>query len=69
MVTVADGQISIVTSGSVLNYDLLRKKRSLKVLHLPLGLLINFNVPLIKQGIHRKLNLGWRELDPTRSRP
>ena len=32
----------------------------LKVLNLPLGLLINFNVPLIKLGIHRKLNLSYR---------
>ena len=29
----------------------------LKILRLPLGLLINFNVPLIKDGIHRILNL------------
>ena len=35
----------------------------LKVLNLPLGLLINFNVPLIKNGIHRKLNLSYRGQD------
>ncbi len=28
----------------------------LKLTHLPLGLLINFNVPLIKDGIHRVFN-------------
>ena len=32
----------------------------LRLLHLPLGLLINFNVPLIKDGIHRVLNLDFR---------
>jgi GxxExxY protein len=32
----------------------------LKLLELPLGLLINFNVPLIKDGIHRILNLNFR---------
>ncbi len=32
----------------------------LKLLNLPLGLLINFNVPLIKDGIHRVLNLGFQ---------
>jgi GxxExxY protein len=32
----------------------------LKLLRLPLGLLINFNVPLIKDGIHRILNLDFR---------
>ena len=31
----------------------------LKLFDLPLGLLINFNVPLIKDGIHRILNLGF----------
>ncbi len=35
----------------------------LKLLELPLGLLINFNVPLIKDGIHRILNLSFRS-DP-----
>jgi GxxExxY protein len=29
----------------------------LKLMNLPLGLLINFNVPLIKDGVHRVLNL------------
>lgn len=33
----------------------------LRLLHLPLGLLINFNVPLIKDGTHRVLNLGFRD--------
>jgi len=33
----------------------------LRLLKLPLGLLINFNVPLIKDGIHRILNLDFRE--------
>lgn len=32
----------------------------LKLLKLPLGLLINFNVPLIKEGITRVLNLDFR---------
>lgn len=32
----------------------------LKVLDFPLGLLVNFNVPLIKDGIHRKLNHYYR---------
>lgn len=32
----------------------------LNLLELPLGLLINFNVPLIKDGIHRVLNLQFR---------
>ena len=35
----------------------------LRLLQLPLGLLINFNVPLIKDGIHRILNLDFRS-DP-----
>jgi GxxExxY protein len=38
----------------------------LKLLDLPLGLLINFNVPLIKDGIHRILNLNFRS-PPTAS--
>jgi GxxExxY protein len=33
----------------------------LKILNLPLGLLINFNVPLIRDGIRRKLNLAYRQ--------
>ena len=32
----------------------------LKILKLPLGLLINFNVPLIKDGITRVLNLDFQ---------
>ena len=32
----------------------------LRLLQLPLGLLINFNVPLIKDGITRVLNLDFR---------
>jgi GxxExxY protein len=32
----------------------------LKLLHFPLGLLINFNVPLIKDGITRVLNLNFQ---------
>ena len=32
----------------------------LKLLELPLGLLINFNVPLVRDGIHRILNLSLR---------
>ena len=32
----------------------------LKILKLPLGLLINFNVPLIKNGISRILNLDFQ---------
>lgn len=41
----------------------------LKVLNRPIGLLINFNVPLIRQGVHRKLNLGYRQPDRPRSEP
>lgn len=38
----------------------------LRLLKLPLGLLINFNVPLIKDGISRVLNLDFRpSLSPT----
>lgn len=37
----------------------------LKLLNLPLALLINFNVPLIRDGIHRVLNLSLRHSDPT----
>ena len=33
----------------------------LKLLRLPLGLLINFNVPLIKNGITRILNLDFQQ--------
>ena len=33
----------------------------LKLLKLPLGLLINFNVPLIKDGITRVLNLDFQK--------
>ncbi|MBX3736798.1 MAG: GxxExxY protein [Candidatus Didemnitutus sp.] len=32
----------------------------LRLLHLPLGLLINFNVPLLKDGLHRVLNLDFQ---------
>jgi len=32
----------------------------LKLLQLPLGLLINFNAPLLKDGIHRVLNLDFQ---------
>jgi GxxExxY protein len=38
----------------------------LRLLKLPLGLLINFNVPLIKDGITRVLNLDFRQ--PTDAR-
>jgi GxxExxY protein len=39
----------------------------LKLLRLPLGLLINFNVPLIKNGITRVLNLDFQtEVKPAR---
>ena len=37
----------------------------LKLLELPLGLLINFNVPLIKDGIQRILNLSFQTDAPT----
>jgi GxxExxY protein len=37
----------------------------LRLLKLPLGLLINFNVPLIKDGITRVLNLDFRSSSPT----
>ena len=38
----------------------------LRLLKLPLGLLINFNVPLIKDGLTRVLNLDFRPpLSPT----
>jgi GxxExxY protein len=36
----------------------------LKLLRLPLGLLINFNVPLIKDGINRVLNLEFQTEAP-----
>jgi GxxExxY protein len=36
----------------------------LKLLREPLGLLINFNVPLIRDGIHRILNLDFQTNDP-----
>jgi GxxExxY protein len=36
----------------------------LRLLQLPLGLLINFNVPLIKDGITRVLNLDFRAPTP-----
>jgi GxxExxY protein len=36
----------------------------LRLLKLPLGLLINFNVPLIKDGITRVLNLDFRSASP-----
>lgn len=32
----------------------------LRLVNFPLGLLINFNVPLIRDGIHRILNLRWQ---------
>jgi len=32
----------------------------LRFLRLPLGLLINFNVPLLKDGLHRVLNLDFQ---------
>ena len=32
----------------------------LRLLGLPLGLLVNFNVPLLKDGVHRVLNLDLR---------
>jgi GxxExxY protein len=32
----------------------------LRLLHRPLGLLINFNVPLLKDGVHRVLNLDFK---------
>jgi len=32
----------------------------LRLLHQPLGLLINFNVPLMRDGIHRVLNLEFQ---------
>jgi iron complex transport system substrate-binding protein len=31
----------------------------LRILHQPLGMLINFHVPRIREGIHRVLNLAW----------
>ncbi len=34
----------------------------LRLMRLPLGLLINFNVPLIKDGINRVLNLDFRNV-------
>ena len=36
----------------------------LRIMRLPLGLLINFNVPLIKDGISRVLNLDFRHDGP-----
>jgi len=40
----------------------------LRLLRLPLGLLINFNVPLIKDGITRVLNLDFRSQTEARRR-
>ncbi len=41
----------------------------LRLSRLPLGLLVNFNVPLLKEGLHRVLNLDFqtplRESSPT----
>ncbi len=38
----------------------------LRLLHLPLGLLINFHAPLLKEGLHRILNLDFQtEVSPT----
>lgn len=37
----------------------------LRLLRLPLGLLINFNTPLIKDGISRVLNLDFRNPNPS----
>jgi hypothetical protein len=34
---------------------------------LPLGLLINFNVPLLKDGLHRILNLDFQTEVPVSS--
>ena len=41
----------------------------LKLLELPLGLLINFIVPLIRDGIHRLINLSLRSDDSQPLRP
>jgi GxxExxY protein len=40
----------------------------LKLLQLPLGLLINFNVPLLKDGITRVLNLNFQSQVETSNR-
>jgi GxxExxY protein len=32
----------------------------LKLMDLPLGMLVNFNVPLVREGIQRVLNLYWK---------
>ncbi len=32
----------------------------LRLLHLPLGILMNFHVPLLKEGLHRILNLDFQ---------
>jgi len=37
----------------------------LRFLRLPLGLLINFHVPLLKDGLHRVLNLDFQTDSPT----
>jgi GxxExxY protein len=39
----------------------------LRLQRLPLGLLINFNVPLLKDGLHRVLNLDFQTEVPTSS--
>ena len=36
----------------------------LRFLRLPLGLLINFHVPLLKDGLHRVLNLDFQQESP-----
>ncbi|MFO1449368.1 MAG: GxxExxY protein [Opitutaceae bacterium] len=52
--------VEIKAIESVLPIHRVQLTTYLKLMKLPLGLLINFNVPLIKDGIARVLNLDFR---------
>lgn len=55
----AVGEVTPVHRAQVITY--------LKLLELPLGLLINFNTVLIKDGIERILNIPRKKIEPRRS--
>ncbi len=59
---IVDGKLLIETKAveSLLPVHRVQVATYLRLLRLPLGLLINFNVPLIKDGIHRVLNLDFK---------
>lgn len=52
--------VELKTVESVQSIHRVQVTTYLKLLKLPLGLLINFNVPLIKDGITRVLNLDFQ---------